>query len=676
MKAVGTVATYNSDEGKEYYIGVRDKEGIKLTDSNYVFQALYVIKESDYNIDTKYYDGIAPRKSKSKVAYCFNKSIQNIPMNDFWGTWNYNFSNENERCKYLLMENVSGDDFIHYATTYDTTGNPQSSVRLQKGEDGEDLRKWIISVALNGYPTNYSGFYDSSTISNSQARLLTQFAIWYFTDSYDLDTTGLTSEEKDLYQKLISTELPDSVTSYAASSVNIFRYEGCEDGLLRQNLLTVETKEPETTPETPNDTLSLTLTKKAIGNIPSGSKFHFTLILKDKDGNLIQSTSNTLVKFNSKGEAEFDLGVNESLTIEGLPYGYSYSIKENNALNYDTVIKIGSGGIADIDNENKSISKPYVTSNEEIEYQNKILYSLVLSKEVNNDNDRNKEFEFIMELKDAEGKPYTSNLNYVSDGASGVITFDEKGKSNPFKIKGGSQIEISNQLPSGYNLTINENDDKYYTKITAYNSKNEIIQKLENTKSMSFSDLSDNLSIVYRNTPEEEKDNISISITKNVNSSNTADKTKQYKFRIKITKDGKPIDKERLYYYVGAGKSIQSIILENGEGIIEVSAGSNQYVTTVGGEFGIPSGCNIEIEEIEAEGFITNITVGDKEYTNTKTVILNNVTKDTDIIYTNNQQVVVPTGIRIDILPYLIIMLLAMGAVVGFVIRRRVVKGR
>jgi hypothetical protein len=211
--------------------------------------------------------------------------------------------------------------------------------------------------------------------------MITQIAIWYYTESWtNYDTTKLTPEEYDIYDKLVNTTLSTSITNSAKSNINLYisdknqhNYAGKE----YQNLLTVETSSDKPVPDNGQKSYALTLEKIVKGNDNATDEFKFTITLSDKNGKAITGTKTvtssganiTSLTFDSKGVAEVNLKGGQSITIKDLSYGTSYKIVEDKYNNYTTQID-ASAKTTIINNKTRTANKKFMSANETVTYTN------------------------------------------------------------------------------------------------------------------------------------------------------------------------------------------------------------------------------------------------------------------------------------------------------------------
>jgi TQXA domain-containing protein len=216
-----TTSTVNAaSEGS--YVGIRGDSSINTSDGysgGSVFE-LYVTPRSNYN---KLFSGVAMDESEIEVAYCFNQSKE-WPQNTKDGWWQDYPGNDyliNGFNLYNKAENVSGSTFINTAT------------KARSGLSADDFRNKIISIGLNGYPYDYSGFNTDENgnqiVSDNSFRTLTQRAIWYYTDSKDYSYTNnrgsWSTAEQQIYEKLIKSMLPETITNQYISALDLYLWD-------------------------------------------------------------------------------------------------------------------------------------------------------------------------------------------------------------------------------------------------------------------------------------------------------------------------------------------------------------------------------------------------------------------------------------------------------------------
>ena len=164
---------------------------------------------------------IRPKGATEKgiVGYCFNDH-KAFPESSF-----------SPRKVYYTKEAGSGAVFEELADTERVTG--------------EDLYNGLLRVVYDGYPNNKSGIQERYGLTDGQFRQITQFAVWYYTDSYNMplrDTSGLaySQNELDAFNDLINstTVIP------AGTSIDIYRGKDTT----YQHLLSGHIEDPTVTP--------------------------------------------------------------------------------------------------------------------------------------------------------------------------------------------------------------------------------------------------------------------------------------------------------------------------------------------------------------------------------------------------------------------------------------------
>ena len=90
--------------------------------------------------------------------------------------------------------------------------------------NGEDLYNGLVRVIYDGYPNNKSGIKERYGLTDGQFRQVTQYAVWYYTDTFNMparDTSGnnFTENEKNAFNDLVNstTAIP------AGTKLDIYR---------------------------------------------------------------------------------------------------------------------------------------------------------------------------------------------------------------------------------------------------------------------------------------------------------------------------------------------------------------------------------------------------------------------------------------------------------------------
>ena len=135
---------------------------------------------------------------KGDVAYCFNDH-RSFPESSF-----------SPRKTLYTKELGTAAKFEELADTERVTG--------------EDLYNGLVRVIYDGYPNNKSGIKERYGLTDGQFRQITQYAVWYYTDTFNMparDTSGnsFTANEKNAFNDLVNstTAIP------AGTKLDIYR---------------------------------------------------------------------------------------------------------------------------------------------------------------------------------------------------------------------------------------------------------------------------------------------------------------------------------------------------------------------------------------------------------------------------------------------------------------------
>ncbi|HHJ7130087.1 TPA: pilus ancillary protein 1 [Streptococcus pyogenes] len=303
----------------------------------------------------KNYDG------SSQIVYCFNANLKSPPdSEDHGATINPDFTTGDIR-----YSHIAGSDLIKYANT-------------ARDEDPQLFLKHVKKVIENGYHKKgqaipYNG------LTEAQFRAATQLAIYYFTDSVDLTKDRLkdfhgfgdmNDQTLGVAKKIVEYALSDEdskLTNLDFFVPNNSKYQsliGTEyhpDDLV--DVIRMEDKKQEVIPVTH----SLTVQKTVVGELGDKTKgFQFELELKDKTGqpivNTLKTNNQDLVA--KDGKYSFNLKHDDTIRIEGLPTGYSYTLKETETKDY----------IVTVDNkvsqEAQSVGKD-ITEDKKVTFENR-----------------------------------------------------------------------------------------------------------------------------------------------------------------------------------------------------------------------------------------------------------------------------------------------------------------
>ncbi|HEQ6573912.1 TPA: pilus ancillary protein 1 [Streptococcus pyogenes] len=303
----------------------------------------------------KNYDG------SSQIVYCFNANLKSPPdSEDHGATINPDFTTGDIR-----YSHIAGSDLIKYANT-------------ARDEDPQLFLKHVKKVIENGYHKKgqaipYNG------LTEAQFRAATQLAIYYFTDSVDLTKDRLkdfhgfgdmSDQTLGVAKKIVEYALSDEdskLTNLDFFVPNNSKYQsliGTEyhpDDLV--DVIRMEDKKQEVIPVTH----SLTVKKTVVGELGDKTKgFQFELELKDKTGqpivDALKTNNQDLVA--KDGKYSFNLKHGDTIRIEGLPTGYSYTLKETEAKDYIVTVDNKVSQEAQSASEN-------VTADKEVTFENR-----------------------------------------------------------------------------------------------------------------------------------------------------------------------------------------------------------------------------------------------------------------------------------------------------------------
>lgn len=178
------------------------------------------------------------------------------------------------------FENASNDQFLRLAT---------------KPRDREKLRENILEVCYKGFPRDGIGLKNKYNLSNDVFRFLTQSAVWYYTDSENMESSGIWASyswmvddnARKAYNELISTPvtLPPNYT--------LDLYENASSSA--QNILSTKLKDDYVPPKE----YSIEFSKRA-DELGGAELAGATLQVLEKNGTLIKEwiTNGTAQKIN------------------------------------------------------------------------------------------------------------------------------------------------------------------------------------------------------------------------------------------------------------------------------------------------------------------------------------------------------------------------------------------
>jgi TQXA domain-containing protein len=368
------------------YVGYYDSK-IKASDGVELY-SLYVTPKSNY-VSGK---GLTNPNNK-EVAYCFNKQSK-WPRNNTSGWWVDKLNENSPEYKvetglvlYNQLPDVKGSILSTYAK--------KSSIT-----NADEFRAKIVSIGLNGYPYDYSGINKDTNgkqiLSDDVFRAITQYAIWYYTDSdYDESVRGWSDAEKTVFRDLVDATLPKEITDIAISAIDLYIWDGnasfdsatatvYKDNSTTpetggsysdpyaalngyQNLLAIRTSSLSTIKNL-STPMTLTLSKATTGNLDG--TFTFDINLGTGAIYWVNEETAENVTDHRNGKVTVTLKNGESVALKIAGTSFDYSIEETNASAYKTSISVKKGKGTVSTTNSKLISGTNVTGDTAILYTN------------------------------------------------------------------------------------------------------------------------------------------------------------------------------------------------------------------------------------------------------------------------------------------------------------------
>lgn len=299
---------------------------------------------SEYEILTtqnyaKFYYAKNQNGSK-QVVYCFNADLHSPPDSYDYGD---NIEPDIATGRIVKYTQVKGVDLLKYTVNARTSNSSQ-------------FLTWIKKVIFKGYKGE--GDNIPSGLTPTQFRAATQLAIYYFTNSADLETLKTYDNNKgyhgfedmneatlkvtkDLVAYALNNESANDLPDLDFLIPNNNSYQSLVGTQYHpESLVDIIRMEDKQAPIIPI-THKLTISKTVTGTIADKKKeFNFEIHLKSSDGQAISGTypTNSGELTVTDGKATFTLKDGESLIVEGLPSGYSYEITETGASDYEVSV--------------------------------------------------------------------------------------------------------------------------------------------------------------------------------------------------------------------------------------------------------------------------------------------------------------------------------------------------
>lgn len=331
----------------------------------------------------------------------------------------------------------TGDTFV---TKYENATQEQFARLADKPM--ADVRQHVLEVCYKGFPRDGIGLKKKYNLDNDQFRMLTQTAVWYYTDSLDRTKTinnllgwWWTQDAINAYNELINTkvQLPTDYT--------LDLYE--TNSSYMQNALSTKLADnyvpPKPEPQ-PEPTKSITVKKN-------------WELYGHSENEIAQNVQVQLYKDDAAygDPVTLDKGNNWSYKWDKLPETGKYSVKE---------VNVPAGCVSRVDAYNEATGT--------INVYNSMKPELVIKKEVQGEyGDKTKEFSFELTLTGEDGKPLNEEYPYDKLNKDGTKLSSEKlkvenGKAT-FTLSDSQTINLKD-LPPKVHYTVSEiNGDGKYT---------------------------------------------------------------------------------------------------------------------------------------------------------------------------------------------------------------------
>jgi TQXA domain-containing protein len=492
--AMGTATT--AVDHSDHYVGfTENKYASYVLETGIGGPFIDLMNYSEFLSNYKYGDD---RTADAEIAYCFNYTAH-APDSREWGGFNVSgknaaagLANNNDSNDYTYfnvyekLENASNTEFNQLATNTNDTA---------LAEEGIDLRTKVLSIALNGYPHDYSSIQKNSGLGNEDFRILTQFAIWHFTDSQEYQFSNAVYQE--VYDALIASNETDVLDQ--VSFINLYKDIGVTDGENDyevgssefyadnkgyQNLLNVG----RASDALPDQHRQVTVSKTVTAETNSTTPFDFTITLTRADkesadgkyaATLYSSSTDTTGSSQEievvNGTANFQLSHDQRLTIDLGGKDVSYTITETKAAGYTQSVTSSAGATTTKTESSLSVTKAHAGTKDTVDFTNSKTGVFTLKKEVVGDHDPDDKYYFQVAffLTSLNGGFYTGTLE------TSIGTLDFKDQAVVVSLKDGESIEFYG-LPTGvlgdtdqYGYSIAEfkgvgYNSSYYTDDTKY----------------------------------------------------------------------------------------------------------------------------------------------------------------------------------------------------------------
>ena len=384
--------------------------------------------------------------------------------------------------KFYTTENVPNEDFqwrkiIEGSTDNDPAFSPEEGVVYHPaysvtGDSSENTQWYLYETAPDGVATTPVGMHLTHSADHQG-----DFCDGLYQTTVKLidDGPGITAQETD--------------TGWSALLVEQCMFHTRDGGTPHTNLTGAYLTDltalftGDVTVKVKNDPIvgKLAVQKTVAGNAgETDREWEFTIELKNANGTALSGdfhyegesivtdvtppTGGTLT-FNSDGKATIRLKHGQKITIEGIPANVIYTVTETeaNKEGYGTTPGNGTAsGKIEVDN-----TATAAFTNTKSVYQR-----LTVEKTVEGaDGDKDKAWEFTIELKNADETALSGSFRYKGESIEGVdqppddtLTFDSAGKAT-IRLKHGQKIIIED-IPVNATYTVTETEagkDGYVT---------------------------------------------------------------------------------------------------------------------------------------------------------------------------------------------------------------------
>ena len=455
-------------------------------------------------------------------------------------------------------------------------------------------------------------------------------------------------------------------------------------------------------------TVTVRVTNERVGNLkitktvtveegqtaPEGVEFTFTLH-NQKDGTAILGTFDTLDQDGNKDTIEFTgkgstlvLKGGESLTILGLPYGSYYSIEEDPAPGYNVSSSTNGGAINEGISTSGNIPHSSSEADEEAEvvaftnhYDGQTRVSLTGVKTLLGRNlEANDSFTFTLEAYDNATKEAVKNKQIILPEKNSYVLTNVQGtnKANfsfdpivfqtntidkvtySFAIK---EVVPTDAVDSVSNGILYDSHIAIATVIVSYdNSDNKwVVSSVTygNSDAPSTDDQSITDKAAFTNTGAYD-----LTIEKQV-TGEMGDRDKPFTFQIQLKKSDGSILTGEYDYTGGIVDGITGAVAPDDDSLKLDAEGKATFALSHGQTItihGLPVGTTYTITEPDAQADGYTVTASGADAKMSRDASCNGtLNQATTVTYTNQKATAVPTGIRLDTLPWLLALLCGLG---------------